>query len=61
VSRHLTTLTLTRSELAEVSEAIRYAQQTAHEGAGRHNPALSRVQRKLGDEVGCGAGDEPYS
>lgn len=54
------TLSLTDAEYGAVSEAIRYAQQTAHEGSGRHSAPLSRVQRKLGDEVGCGDGDEPF-
>ena len=53
-------LTLTSRELSTLSEAVRYAQQTAHEGSGRHDPTLSRIQRKLGDVVGCGDGDEPF-
>lgn len=54
-----TTLPLTARELGAVSEAIRYAQQAAHEGIGHHDRVLSNVQRKLGDTVGCGDGEEP--
>lgn len=53
------TLTLSDLEWSALGEAVRYAQQTAHEGYGRHSATLSRIQRKLGDVVGCGEGDEP--
>lgn len=53
------TLTLTDREWSALSETVRFAQQTAHEGIGHHNATLSRIQRKMGDVVGCGDGDEP--
>lgn len=49
------TITLTRAEYGAVSEAIRYAQEDHAENSlsGRGlNPALSRVQRKLGEVPG---------
>lgn len=54
------TLKLTTREASTLAEAVRYAQQTAHEGGGRHDATLSRIQRKLGETVGCGDGDEPF-
>lgn len=46
------TLKLTPSEYGALSEAVRYAQQTAMEGGGKLSPTLSRIQRKLGEEPG---------
>jgi hypothetical protein len=47
------TLTLTDVEWSALAEAVRLAQQIAEESADRLNPALSRVQRKMGEEVGA--------
>lgn len=47
------TLTLTPREYSTLAEAVRYAQETALEGAGRIDPTLSRIQRKMGEEVGA--------
>lgn len=46
-------LSLTNAEYGTLCEAVRYAQQTALEGGGKLDPVLSRIQRKLGDDVGA--------
>ena len=47
------TLTLTEREWWALAEAVRLAQQESEEGAGHRNPELSRIQRKMGEEVGA--------
>ena len=46
-------LSLTDTEYGTLCEAVRYAQQTAVEGNERLDPVLSRIQRKLGVDVGA--------
>jgi hypothetical protein len=45
-------LRLSRTEFYVLVEAVRLAQQDSFETSDRFNPALSRVQRKLGQEAG---------
>lgn len=51
MSAHIT-LTLTRREWSYLAEAVRLAQEAHFENDGRFDPTLSRIQRKLGVEVG---------
>lgn len=45
-------LRLSKREYYALVEAVRYAQQDTMESQGRLSAALSRVQRKLGTDVG---------